>query len=47
MDNLLAWVIGLPLFVALVFGLFFLITRNTRAILGPRRRLEEALAWRH
>ena len=43
MDNLLTWVIGLTLFVALVLGLFLLTTRGTRAILGPRRRLEEAL----
>jgi uncharacterized membrane protein len=43
MDYLLAWVVGLTLFVALVFGLFLLITRGTRAILGPRRRLEEEL----
>jgi uncharacterized membrane protein len=43
MDYLLAWVVGLTLFVALVLGLFLLITRGTRAILGPRRRLEEEL----
>lgn len=43
MDYLLAWVFGLALFFALVFALFLLITRGTRAILGPRRRLEEEL----
>ncbi|MBA3877148.1 MAG: hypothetical protein C0498_09465 [Anaerolinea sp.] len=43
MDSLLAWIVGLALFFALVFALFFLITRGTRAILGPRRRLEEEL----
>lgn len=43
MDYLLAWVVGLALFFALVFALFLLITRGTRAILGPRRRLEEEL----
>lgn len=43
MDYLLAWVVGLALLAALVFGLFLLITRGTRAILGPRRRLEEEL----
>lgn len=43
MDYLLAWVFGLALLFALVFALFLLITRGTRAILGPRRRLEEEL----
>ena len=43
MDNVLAWVVGLALFFALVFALFLLITRGTRTILGPRRRLEEEL----
>jgi uncharacterized membrane protein len=43
MEYLLAWVVGLTLFFALVFALFFLITRGTRAIIGPRRRLEEEL----
>jgi uncharacterized membrane protein len=43
MDYLLVWVVGLALFFALVFALFLLITRGTRAILGPRRRLEEEL----
>ncbi len=43
MDYLIAWVVGLTIFCALVFGLFFLTTRGTRAILGPRRRLEEDL----
>ena len=43
MEYLLAWVVGLTLFFALVFALFILVTRGTRAILGPRRRLEEEL----
>ncbi len=43
MEYLISWVVGLTIFLALVFGLFFLITRGTRAILGPRRRLEEDL----
>jgi Predicted membrane protein (DUF2078). len=38
-----AWIVGLTLFFGLVFALFFVITRGTRAILGPRRRLEEEL----
>ena len=43
MEYLISWVVGLTIFLALVFGLFFLITRGTQAILGPRRRLEEDL----
>lgn len=43
MDSVLAWVVGLAVFFALVFALFLVITRGTRAILGPRRRLEEEL----
>lgn len=43
MEYLIAWVVGSTIFFALVFGLVFLITRGTRAILGPRRRLEEDL----
>ena len=43
MDYLLAWIVGLTCFLGLVFGLFFFITRGTRAVLGPRRRLEEEL----
>lgn len=43
MEYLISWVVGLTIFLALVFGLFFLITRGTKAILGPRRRLEEDL----
>lgn len=31
------------IFVGAVVGLFFLLSRGTRAILGPRRRLEEEL----
>lgn len=43
MDSVVVWIIGLTLFFGLVFALFFVITRGTRAILGPRRRLEEEL----
>jgi uncharacterized membrane protein len=43
MDLLVAWIVGLTLFFGLVLALFFVITRGTRAILGPRRRLEEEL----
>jgi uncharacterized membrane protein len=40
MESVFAWIVGLTIFFALVFALFFVITRETRAILGPRRRLE-------
>ncbi len=40
---MVAWIVGLTLFFGLVLALFFVITRGTRAILGPRRRLEEDL----
>ena len=43
MEYLVTWVIGLTIFFVLVFALFLLITRGARAILGPRRRLEEEL----
>ena len=43
MDSVVAWIVGLTLFFGLVLALFFVITRGTRAILGPRRRLEEDL----
>ena len=43
MEYVFAWIVGLTLFFGLVFALFFVITRGTRAILGPRRRLEEDL----
>ena len=43
MDYLLTWVVGLTIFVAFVLALFLLITRGTRAVLGPRRRFEEEL----
>lgn len=43
MDYLLTWVIGLAVFIGLVFALFFVVTRGTRALFGPRRRLEEEL----
>ena len=37
------FIILAALIVGAVVGLFFLVTRGTRAILGPRRRLEEGL----
>jgi uncharacterized membrane protein len=40
MESVFAWIVGLTIFFALVFALFFVITRGTRVILGPRRRLE-------
>lgn len=43
MESVVAWIVGLTLFFGLVFALFFVITRGTRAILGSRRRLEEEL----
>ena len=38
MDPVVAWIVGLTIFFGLVLALFFVITRSTRAILGPRRR---------
>lgn len=43
MTFLLAWIVGLTIFFAVVFALFFVVTRGTRALLGPRRRLEAEL----
>lgn len=43
MESVVAWIVGVTIFFGLVFGLFFVITRGTRAILGPRRRLEAEL----
>lgn len=43
MDSVVAWIVGLTLFFGLILALFIVITRGTRAILGPRRRLEEEL----
>ncbi len=43
MEDVVAWIVGLTLFFGLVLALFFVITRGTRAVLGPRRRLEEEL----
>jgi uncharacterized membrane protein len=42
-DALFAWISGLAILFGLVFALFVIITRGTRALLGPRRRLEEEL----
>ncbi len=41
--GLLGWIVGLALFVGVVSALFLVITRGTRAVLGPRRRLEAEL----
>lgn len=41
MEPVVAWIVGLTIFFGLVFALFFVVTRGTRAVLGPRRRLEE------
>ena len=41
--GLLGWIVGLALFVGVVSTLFLVITRGTRALLGPRRRLEAEL----
>ena len=46
MEYVVVWIVGLTLFFGLVFALFFVITRGTRAILGSRRRLEEELGLR-
>lgn len=43
MESVVAWIVGLTIFFGLVFVLFFVITRGTRAVLGPRRRLEADL----
>ncbi len=43
MDYLLGWLVAILAFFALVFALFFTIVRVTRAIMGPRRRLEAEL----
>jgi len=40
MESVVAWIVGLTIFFALVFALFFIVTRGARAIFGPRRRLE-------
>jgi uncharacterized membrane protein len=41
--GLVAWIVGLILLFGVVLVLFFVITRGTRAVLRPRRRLEEQL----
>lgn len=43
MESVVAWIAGLTLLFGLVFALYFVITRGTRAVLGPRRRLEAEL----
>ena len=42
-DNLAVLLVGLVVFFGVVFALFFVITRGTRAMFGPRRRLEAEL----
>jgi uncharacterized membrane protein len=44
MDYIIGWIIGLAVFALVVAVLFFVITRGVRAVLGPRRRLEEELS---
>lgn len=43
MENVAGWIVGLTLLFGLVLALFLVITRGTRAVFGPRRRLEEDL----
>jgi len=43
MENLAVLLVGLVVFFGVVFALFFLITRGTRAMFGSRRRLEAEL----
>ena len=43
MEYLLGWLVGLAVFFGVVFLLFWLITRVTRAVVGPSRRLEHDL----
>ena len=42
MDRL-DFIVALLIFVAVVVLLFVVVTRGTRAVLGPRRRLEEGV----
>ncbi len=41
--DLLALLVGVIVFFGIVFALFFVITRATRALFGPHRRLEAEL----
>jgi uncharacterized membrane protein len=43
MEALVPWIVALLVFLGVVFALFLVITRATRAVFGPRRRLEEGL----
>ncbi len=43
MEYILGWVVGLAVFFGVVFALFWVITRVTRAVIGPSRRLERDL----
>jgi uncharacterized membrane protein len=42
MDHL-NWIAALLVFASVIVLLFAIITRGTRAVLGPRRRLEEGV----
>ena len=44
MDYIVGWIIGLAVLALVVAILFFVITRGVRAVLGPRRRLEEEVS---
>jgi uncharacterized membrane protein len=44
MDYVLTWVLGIAVFGVVVLLLLFIIVRSTRALMGPRSRLEEELA---
>jgi uncharacterized membrane protein len=43
MDYLLGWIVGLTVFFGIVVALFWAITRITRGMAGPSRRLERDL----
>lgn len=43
MGFVVVWIVGLTIFFAVAVALFFVVTRGTRALLGPRRRLEADL----
>ncbi len=44
MNYLVGWIVGLAILALAVSVLFVLIVRGTRAVVGPRRRLEEELS---
>jgi uncharacterized membrane protein len=43
MGELLGWALSFAAFIAVVLVLFFVVSRVTRVILGPRRPIEEEL----